>query len=173
LNGIYKFHASASAYAEYWNNSVWKHQSVNFKGITHHQVWQAFVQESIHAIASTYGTDLTLQDGLAIDEVTKEAFELLGQNGLILAAKGHYCSECTHAYKRTTDIRASDDLAATFGVDEDHNAPAPQHTNPSVGQNSSVGSEMMEVDSPVAKDVTTAVVDGIVFGPPVWLIFLQ
>jgi len=42
-----------------------------------------------------------------------------------------------------------------------------------VGQNSSVGSEMMEVDSPVAKDVTTAVVDGIVFGPPVWLIFLQ
>ena len=31
----------------------------------------------------------------------------------------------------------------------------------------------MEVDNPVAKDVTMCVVDGIVFGPPVWLIFLQ
>jgi hypothetical protein len=80
LNGIYSFHASASAYTEYWNNSVWKHQSVNFKGITRRQIWQAFVQESICTIASAYGTDLTLQDGLAIDEITKEAFEHLGQN---------------------------------------------------------------------------------------------
>ena len=30
----------------------------------------------------------------------------------------------------------------------------------------------INVDSPVARDVTMAVVDGIVFGPPVWLIFL-
>jgi hypothetical protein len=171
LNGIYNFHASASAYAEYWNNSVWKHQSVNFKGITRRQVWQAFVQESIHTIASTYGTDLTLQDGLAIDEVTKEAFEHLGQNGIILPAKGHHCSECTHPYKRTTDIRASNDPAATLGV-EDYDAPALQNTNPSMRQSSSVGSERMDVDGPVAGDVTMAVVDGIVFGPPVWLIFL-
>jgi hypothetical protein len=169
LNGIYNFHASASAYTEYWNNSVWKHQSVDFKGITHHQVWQAFVQESIRTIASTYGTDLTLQDGLAIDEVTKEAFEILGQNGIISAAKEHHCAECTHAYKRTSDIRASNDPAATLGVDEDHNAPELQDTNTSVGQSSPVGSERMEADSPVAKDVTMAVIDGIVFGPPVWL----
>ena len=166
MNGIYSFHASASAYAEYWNNSVWKHQSVNFKGITRRQVWQAFVQESIRTIASTHGTDLTLQDGLAIDEVTKEAFEHLGQNGIILPAKEHHCSECTHPYKRTTDIRASDDPAATLGVDED-DAPALQNTKPSMGQSSSVGSERMDVDSPVARDVTMAVVDGIVFGPPV------
>src|SRR6202051_1798892 len=68
LNGIYSLHASASEYVEYWNDSVWKHQSVNFKGITRRQVWQAFVQESIRTIASTYKTDLTLRDGLAIDE---------------------------------------------------------------------------------------------------------
>jgi hypothetical protein len=172
LNGIYHFHASASAYAEYWNNSVWKHQSVNFKGITRRQVWQAFVQESIHTIASTCGTDLTLQDGLAIDEVTKEAFEHLGQNGIILPAKEHHCSECTHPYKRTSDIRASNDPAAILGVDEDYDAPALQNTKPSIGQSSSVESERMNVDSPVARDVTMAVVDGIVFGPPVWLIFL-
>jgi len=170
LNGIYNFHASASAYAEYWNNSVWKHQSVNFKGITRRQVWQAFVQESIRTIASTYKTDLIIRDGLAIDEVTKEAFEVLGQNGIIQAAKEHHCSECTHAYKRTSDIRASADPTATLG---DDNAPALQNTRPSMGQSSSVESERMDVDSPVARDVTMAVVDGIVFGPPVWLIFLH
>jgi len=119
------------------------------------------VQKSIHTIASIYGTDLTLRDGLAIDEVTKEAFELLGQNGIILPAKEHHCSERTHPYKRTTDIRIF------------HDTPAPQNTNPSVRQSSPVGSERMVVDSPVAKGVTMAVVDGIVFGPPVWLIFLQ
>jgi hypothetical protein len=173
LNGIYSFHASASAYAEYWNNSVWKHQSVNFKGITRRQIWQAFVQESIRTIASVHGNDLTLQDGLAIDEVTKEAFEHLGQNGIILPARGHHCSECTHPYKRTSDLRASDDPAATLGVDEDHDVPALQNTNTFAGQSSSVESERMEVDNPIAKDVTMAVVDGIVFGPPVWLIFLQ
>ena len=170
LNGIYSFHASASAYAEYWNSSVWKHQSVNFKGITRRQVWQAFVQESIRTIASTYGTDLILQDDLAIDQVTKEAFEVLGQNGIIQAAKEHYCSECTHAYKGTSDIKASADPAATL---EDDNVPAPQITNPSIGQSSSVGSERMDVDSPVARDVTMIVMDGIVFGPSVWLFFLQ
>ena len=98
------------------------------------------MQESIHTIASIYGTDLTLWDGLAIDEVTKEAFELLGQNGIILPAKEHHCSARTHPYKRTTDIRIFNDLAATLEVDEDNDAPAPQNTNPSVGQSSPVGS---------------------------------
>jgi hypothetical protein len=166
LNGMYSFHASASAYTEYWNNSVWKHQSVNFKGITRRHVWQAFVQESIRTIASTYGTDLTLKDGLAIDEVTKEAFEHLGQNGIILPARGHRCSECTHPYKRTSDLRASDDPAATLGVDEDHDVPALQNINTSLRQSSPAESERMDVDNPTPRDVTMCVIDGIVFGPP-------
>ena len=172
LNGIYSFHASASAYMEYWNDSVWKHQSTNFKGITRRQVWQAFVQESIRTIASAHGNDLTLKNGLAIDEVTKEAFEHLGQNGIILPAKGHHCSECTQPYKRTSDLRASNDPTATLGDDEHHNVSALQNTNTFSGQSSSAESEEMEVDNPVTKDVTMCVVDGIVFGPPVWLIFL-
>ena len=169
LNGIYSFHASASAYAEYWNDTVWKHQSASFKWITHRQVWQAFVQESIRTIASAHGNDLTLKNGLAIDEVTKEAFEHLGQDGIILPAKGHHCSECTQPYKRTSDLRTSNDPDATLGDD----VPAPQNTSTFTGQISSVESERMEVDNPVAKDVTMCVMDGIVFGPPVWLIFLQ
>ena len=131
------------------------------------------MQEPICTIASAHGNDLTLKNGLAIDEVTKEAFEHLGQDGIILPAKGHHCSECTQPYKRTSDLRASNDPDATLGDDEHHIVPAPQNTSTFTGQISSVESERMEVDNPVAKDVTMCVMDGIVFGPPVWLIFLQ
>src|ERR1700733_10621407 len=50
------------------------------------QVWQAFVQESVRSIAAMSGSDLVLPDGLAIDEVTKEAFKVLGAYGRIAAA---------------------------------------------------------------------------------------
>ncbi|KAF8233224.1 hypothetical protein L208DRAFT_1073134, partial [Tricholoma matsutake] len=49
LNGLYTFHATAAAtaaYTEYWNNSFRK-QLVQFKKVTQHHVWQAFVQESM------------------------------------------------------------------------------------------------------------------------------
>ena len=48
LNGVYSFHASAAAYTEYWNNSF----GTSEVNITHHQVWQAFVQESICTISA-------------------------------------------------------------------------------------------------------------------------
>jgi len=54
--------------------------------------------------------NLELRDGLAIDEVAKEAFEVLGENGIIRAADMHACSECTHTYKRTADIITGDAL---------------------------------------------------------------
>ena len=110
---------------------------------------------------------ISLQDVLAIDEVTKEAFDYLGQDVIILPAKGHHCSECTHPFKKTSDLRTSDNIdpAATLGVDEDHDVPALQNTNTSVGQSSSIESERMDVDNLDAKDVTMRVLDGIVFGP--------
>ena len=43
VNGMYSFHASASAYREYWNNSFGVDKS--FK-LSHHHIWQAFIQES-------------------------------------------------------------------------------------------------------------------------------
>jgi CxC5 like cysteine cluster associated with KDZ transposases len=47
INGMYSFHGSAAAYMEFWNNSFWKPQNVTCQKISHHQVWQAFVQESV------------------------------------------------------------------------------------------------------------------------------
>ena len=84
MNAMYSFHASAAAYME-------------------------FVQESVQTIAACSQLNLELWDGLSIDEVTKEAFELLGENGIICAADKHACSECTQEYKRTADIITGDD----------------------------------------------------------------
>lgn len=177
LSGIYNFHASAAAYAQYWNDSVLKHQSVKFKGITRRQVWQAFVQESIRCIASDHDIELTLRDGLGIEEVTKEAFAYLGEKGVIHAAKGHQCSECTHSYKRTSDLEPILDPAATVGIDEGQAVPVLDNINNAANpsseqQDSDDRSDRMEVDNPVSQ-VTMAVLDGIVFGPHVSCIYFQ
>jgi hypothetical protein len=165
LNGIYSFHASAAAYGEYYNNNFANHQPVKFKKITCRQVWQAFVQESIRTTASLSEIDLELPDGLAIDDVTNEAFAHLGANGIIRVAGGHQCSECTHEYKATADVIPNSNTAATVGVDDDENMPPlpSQQEQSSGGDNNS---EDMEVDKAFVK---LAVVDGLVTGPSVWL----
>jgi hypothetical protein len=161
VNGVYSFHASANAYTEYWNNTFQKNGLEHFKVITRRQVWQAFIQETIRSIAATSNEDLVLQDGLAIDEVTKEAFAVLGNNGVIAAASQHSCSECTHEYKRTADTIANTGSAAGIesgGTDE---IEMDQQENTS---NTSTNNEDMEIDKPM---MTMAVLDGIVMGPTV------
>ncbi len=89
-----------AAYTEYWNNSF---GTAEVK-ITCHHVWQAFIQESIRTISAASNLDLELKDGLAIEDVTTEAFLKLGDNEFIWAAHEHACSECTQPYKKTADI---------------------------------------------------------------------
>lgn len=83
--------------------------------------------------------DLVLQDGLSIEEVTKEAFDVLGANGVIRVAGEHSCSECTQEYKATADVISSSSASA-------HNE------------------EDMQVDD---TSVQMVVLDGIVTGPSV------
>jgi hypothetical protein len=173
LNGMYSFHASAAAYTEYWNNTIWKHQPVKVKKITRRQVWQAFVQESIRNVATTIGEDLFLPDGLAINEVTQKAFEILGEQGRIRPAVNHECSECAQEYRKTSDIVGGHNPAATVGADEDDEMLQDQiipDPPPLTGQDLPE-IEVMDIDSPTANKalVTMAVLDGIVMGPPVCL----
>ena len=133
LNGIYNFHASSSAYAQFWNESFWEIQETSAPRISHRQVWQAFVQESVRKMAQLSKVDLLLSDGLPIAEVTKHAFRLLGSKGIIKCAEDHSCTECTHEYKATADtIRREDarqDPAALLGVDEHQDVPLLQGEN--------------------------------------------
>ena len=65
-----------------------------------------------------------MENGIPIQEVTKQAFIQLGDNGVIKCAQNHSCSECTHKYKETADRITGDDPAAVLGVDENHQVPA-------------------------------------------------
>jgi hypothetical protein len=62
LNGFYHFHASASAFTEFWNQSCWKVQQTTSQRISRRQVWHAFVQESVRRVAATSGFDIELPD---------------------------------------------------------------------------------------------------------------
>src|SRR6202522_3456695 len=127
VNGMYSFHASASAYREYWNNSFGVDKS--FK-LSRHHIWQAFVQESTRTIAASAQINLELNDGLEIDEVTKEAFNILGEKCVIRGAHEHSCTQCTQKYKARSDIDINADPTAVVGVDNDQTVPTVVHLNP-------------------------------------------
>jgi hypothetical protein len=146
MNGVYHFHASTAAYTAFWNNTFGNESSPSSK-VSHRQIWHAFVQESIRFMASMSDINLTLRDHLAINEVTKEAYNILGENGLIRAANGHACDECTHKYIRPTNQGVDNDQSATVGMDE----------------TDAVTVEAQEVQESTAP-VKMVVVDGIVMG---------
>jgi hypothetical protein len=164
INAFYNFHASSSAFAEFWNMSFWSTQNSDSRKITRRQVWQAFVQESIRRIAETSGRELELPDNLPIDEVTQQAFANLGEKGVMRRANNHTCKECTHDYKATADvIDGVQDPAALVGVDEHQNVPA------FTGEReiADVEEDRMEVDDDHHVEnapVTMAVMDGLVVG---------
>ena len=122
LSAIYNFHASASAFMQYWNDQSSISDS-NFQ-IMRCQVWQAFVQESIKTIASAKNFDLELKDNFTIKEVAGEAFAILGNAGIIESAKEHSCSQCSQPFKPNADFMINEDPAVVIGVDENTAIPA-------------------------------------------------
>ena len=166
INAMYSFHASASAYSQYWN-ITYGTKSTN---LSRAHIWQAFVQDSLRTIAAESNIDLELNDPLNITEVTTQAFDLLGEQGIIRAADQHACSECTQPYKESSDA-VMDDPAAVVGVDENQNIPplaennrvSPQPlTAPPISQDNS--DNAMDIDR---RNVTMVVLDGVVMGPTV------
>jgi CxC5 like cysteine cluster associated with KDZ transposases/CxC6 like cysteine cluster associated with KDZ transposases len=124
LNGTYHFHASTSAFAEFWNTSFWASQVTVSRKVSRRQIWHAFVEESVRIVAAEAGFDLQLADKLAIDDITKYSFNLLGEGGKIRSAEGHSCPDCTHEYKAQADmLPEADDPAGLVGVDENHEVP--------------------------------------------------
>src|SRR6202790_271606 len=75
-------------------------------------------------VAKSSGVTLEMENGIPIQEVTKQAFIQLGDNGVIKCAQNHSFSECTHKYKGTADRITGDDPAAVLGVDKNHQVPA-------------------------------------------------
>lgn len=165
INAMYNFHASASAYSEYWNNTFGTEQI----SVTRRQIWQAFVQQSVRTIAEECGIDAEFDDGLNIKEVTTQAYSLLGENGIIRAADQHACAECTQEYKKTSDV-VFDDPAAVVGMDAtDDNIPAMasniEEVQVNLPQIPVTADDEMDVDD--IPNIKMVVLDGVVMGPQV------
>jgi uncharacterized HAD superfamily protein len=116
MNGIYSFHASTATYAEYWTNSYGKQSS--FK-IQRCQMWHAFIQKSIHTLSQASNIFFKVADNSSIQDLTHDAFAILGEYGGIRIADKHECSECTQEYKAVADwLPAANDAAAVLVIDE-------------------------------------------------------
>ena len=154
LAGFYHFHTSAATFAAFWNSISHSVQPDVCK-LSRRQIWQAFFQESIRFIGSKEDVDLIIEDGLPIDEITKEAFKYLGNQGVIQETLEHSCAECTQEYKSRADFIVNVDHSATVGMDDaDVNiVQAPVRT---VGSNHA--------------PVKMVVIDGIVMGHTVRII---
>jgi len=136
INAMYNFHASASAFAEFWNNTYGTKEI----SIACAHAWQAFVQQSVCTIAEESGMDAEFDDGLNIKEVTTQAFSLLGEDGIIRASETHACDECTQKHKETSDVvfnnpaaivgvdATDDDIPALEGAPQEMEVDAPQAT---------------------------------------------
>jgi hypothetical protein len=118
VNGMFSFHASSQAYAQFWNDSF----GITTNAITLRHVWQTFVQESIRTVAAASSYSLELLDNLPISDVAEKAFDILGQNGTIHGGIPHSCSECTHPYKATVDIDPP--IPPVDGMDVDEDPPS-------------------------------------------------
>ena len=78
INGTYSFHISTAAYAEFWTNSFGKSNSFKIK---RRQIWQAFIQESVRAIAQFSNILFETNDNQSIEDLTHDAFSILGEDG--------------------------------------------------------------------------------------------
>jgi len=161
VNGIFSFHASNAAYAEFWTNSYGKAYSIK---VPRCQMWQTFTQESIRVVSQELEIIFEAPNNTSISELTYRAYDSLGEKGGIRLSDGHACSECTQDYKAIADwVPQNNDPAALLGVDDNGPVPALVHGNldvpnipiqaPNAGPNAT--------QSPVKM----VVMDGIVMGP--------
>ncbi|KIM38574.1 hypothetical protein M413DRAFT_45603, partial [Hebeloma cylindrosporum] len=161
INAMYNFHASASAYSEYWNNTYGTKET----SITRAHAWQACVQQSVRTIAEESGIDAEFDDGLNIKEVTTQAFSLLGEDGIIRASEEHACDECTQKRKDTSDA-VFNNPAAVVGVDAtDDNIPALPGAPEEVEVDAPQVTSDHEMDTDDIPNIKMVVLDGIVMGP--------
>jgi hypothetical protein len=178
LSGMYNFHASASAYTQFWNdcNSI----TNSTVSVTRRQIWHTFVQESIRTIASVKNINLELREDLTIHEVVTQAFAELGNAGIIESGKKHSCSECSQPYKHTADFMANEDPAAVVGADENSAVPAltGEFADLSARETTAmraaaqtrannIHDNQMNVDNDNADNVKMVVLDGVVIAPTV------
>jgi CxC5 like cysteine cluster associated with KDZ transposases len=156
LNAMYDLHASASGWVKFFNDT---YGNEGLK-LSQHHIWAAFIQESIRQVSVTSGIDFFIWDIVSIEEVTQSAFIILGQSGVIQSAENHSCAKCSQPYRAQSDLVSNaNDHSAVLSVDD-------------VGGKVIQASSNNELEKDVVMpNMTMKVVDGIVVGTKVYLIF--
>ena len=98
--------------------------------------------------------NFTMEDSLSIDEVTKRAFQFLGNGGIISGSMEHSCNECTQKYRVQSTSTNDVDPSAMVGMED---------------MSAALESQAIIEDCAPVKMV---VVDGIVMGHTVSFIFV-
>jgi hypothetical protein len=62
--------------------------------------------------------NFTMEDGVTIDDVTREAFHVLGNGGVISGSIQHSCNECTQKYRERSTGISGIDSSATVGMED-------------------------------------------------------
>ena len=161
VNGIFSFHASTAAYAEFWTNSYGKAYSIK---VPRRQMWQTFTQESIRVVSQELAIIFEAPNNTSISELTYRAYNSLGEKVGIRLSDRHACSECTQNYKAIADYAPqNNDPAALLGVDNNGPVPALAHRNLDIPN--------ILIQAPnagptaIQSPVKMIVIDGIVMGP--------
>jgi len=138
----------------------------------------------MHSIAHDSGIDLILPDRLAIDAATKQAFSILGRNGIIQAGYHHSCNECVQPYKETANTLSEPDNSNP--QDNNHililililipksNSSSNSDSNSDSNSNSNSDSDSDSESNPDNSNhgfVKMIVIDGIMMGPVVGILF--
>ncbi|PPQ92923.1 hypothetical protein CVT25_006599, partial [Psilocybe cyanescens] len=148
LSGIYHLHASTSGWVNFFNDTY----GTDCVTLSHHQVQAAFVYESIRQASEMSGIDFIIRDVVSIDEVTEEAFTVLGHEGLIQPARGHACAECYQPYRATSDvILTPNNPSAVLGVD-----PVVASTVVQSGSNNPAAQNSVQMQNHCAYDSCTS-----------------
>ena len=122
INATYSFHASASAFTQFWNDS-YALEHVQGSKLYRAQTWQAFIQESIRLLAGSSAIDFEMRANSNIDDLVLSAFDHIGETGLIRAADGHSCDECTKSYCKPQLAEDEDNMDVDDGSVEEATSP--------------------------------------------------
>ena len=73
--------------------------------------------------ATESNVNFIVADGLSIDDVTKEAFQLLGNGGVMSGSMEHSCDECTQRYRERSAVISNIDPSAIVGMEDTPDVP--------------------------------------------------
>jgi hypothetical protein len=99
MNAIHYFHASFSSYASFWKESF-----APGLALTNQHTYLSFLHFTICLAAKEQGQEFRTVAHIAPMALALQAFQELGNGGILPGALEHACADCHHPYCGELDI---------------------------------------------------------------------